>query len=171
MSVEMLEDPVSKFTNPHLIVVASEITISDAVKTMIEDNVDSILVFENEEVIGIVTNKNILASVVAKGLDPSKITVKEITQKPLIKIHKDTRVREAISLMNKNDIRRLIVIDDKRTIGTISQKKLVGNLNKFAVALPELEIPDNVKCPYCASQFDDKDLLSNHIDNLHIGID
>ena len=44
-----------------------------------------------------------------------------------------------------------------------------GALNKYAVVLPELEIPDNIKCPYCASQFDDKDLLSKHIDDLHIG--
>jgi hypothetical protein len=42
-------------------------------------------------------------------------------------------------------------------------------MNDYSVELPELEIPDKVKCAYCASQFDDKKSLSAHIDDIHIG--
>jgi uncharacterized protein VirK/YbjX len=71
--------------------------------------------------------------------------------------------------MKKENVRRLIVTDDQRTIGTISQKKIVGDLNDFAVELPELEIPCKITCPYCSSQFEDKKQLSSHIDDIHIG--
>ncbi len=169
MSVEMLNEPLSKFTNPKLIAVSSELTVTDAAKVMSESKVDSVLVFENESVIGIVTDKDILVGVVAKGIDPSKITIKEITHKPVIKIHKNAKVREAIELMNKHDIRRLIVEDDQRTIGVISRKKIVGDMNEYAISLPELEIPNKIKCPYCSSEFDDKQTLSSHIDSIHIG--
>lgn len=165
----MLNDPVSKYTNRELMVISYELKVSDAAKMMTESKVDSILVFENDEVIGIVTNKDILSDVVAKGFDPSKITIKEITNGPLIKIHKDAKVRDAIDLMTKNDIRRLIVTDDKRTIGTISRKKMIGDLHDYSVVLPELEIPQEIKCPYCQSQFDDKNILSKHIDDIHVG--
>ncbi len=169
MSVEMLNDPVSKYTKPDLMVISSDLKVTDAAKMMTEKKMDSILVFENDEVIGIVSNKDILSDVVAKGLDPAKITVKEITRGPLIKIHKDAKVKEAIDLMTKHNIRRLIVTDDKRTIGTISRKKMIGDLHDYSVVLPELEIPDKIKCPYCQSQFDDKKIMSKHIDDIHIG--
>lgn len=169
MTIEMLNESVEKFTKRELIVVSSELTVTDAAKMMVESNVDSVLVFENDKVIGIITNKDILAKVVSKGKDPSKISVKEITRQPLIKIHKDAKVREAIELMKKHDIRRLVVTDDKRTIGIISQKKMVGDLNDYAIALPELEMPDKIRCPYCKSMFDDKQKMSKHIDDIHIG--
>ena len=169
MSAEMLSEPVSNYTNPELMVVSGELTVTDAAKAMTESRVDSMLVFEEGEVIGIVTNKDILSDVVAKGQDPSKVMIKEITKSPLLKIHKDVKVKEAIDIMNKYDIRRLIVTDDKRTIGTISRKLMVGNLRDFSVALPELELPNKIKCPYCSSQFDDKKTLSHHIDDIHIG--
>ena len=91
---------------------------------MIDSRVNSILVFEDDEVIGIVTNKDVLFDVVAKGLNPSTITIKQITHHPLIKIHKDALIKDALELMNKHHIRRLIVTDDKRTIGTLSRKKI-----------------------------------------------
>ena len=169
MSVEMLDESLSKFTNPKLMAVSSELTVTDAAKVMNDSKIDSVLVFEDESVIGIVTDKDILGGVVAKGIDPSKITIKEITHKPIIKIHKNAKVRDAIALMNKHDIRRLIVEDDQRTIGVISRKKIVGDMNEYAIALPELEIPNKIKCPYCSSEFDDKQTLSSHIDSIHIG--
>ncbi len=165
----MLKEPVSNYVNPELMVVASNLTVTDAAKEMTESRVDSILVFENDEVIGIVTNKDIISDVVARGLDPSKVTIKDITHSPLIKIHKDAKVKEAIDLMDKHDVRRLIVTDGKRTIGTISRKKMIGNLQDYSVELPELEIPQKIKCPYCQSQFDDKKTMSKHIDDIHIG--
>ena len=169
MSVETLDEPISKFTNPKVIAASSDLTVTDAAKVMYDSKVDSVLVFENDSVIGIVTDKDILGEVVTKGIDPSKISLKEITHKPIIKIHKNAKVREAIELMNKHDIRRLMVEDDQRTIGTISRKKIVGDMNEYAIALPELEIPNKIKCPYCSSQFDNKQILSSHIDGIHIG--
>ncbi len=169
MSFQMLEDPVSKYTNHQMVVVASNFKISDAAKTMTESKVDSILVFEDDDVIGIVTQKDILSDVVAKGKDPTKVTVKEIMHKPIISIDKDAKVREAIALMSKHDIRRLIVRNEKRSIGIISQKMIVGNMCETDALMPELEIPHKIRCPYCDSLSDDKKSLSKHIDNFHIG--
>ncbi len=167
--VDVLDRPVSEFMETRLLAQVSELTITDAVNTMMENGIDSIIVLEDNEVSGIVTYKDILYDVVAKGKDPLKTTIKEIMRKPLVVIHRDAKVREAISLMSKNDIRRLIVTDDSRPVGIISQKTVVGNMTDYAISLPELEIPNKIKCPYCSSIFDDKKILSSHIDNIHIG--
>ena len=74
-----------------------------------------------------------------------------------------------LCVMKKNNIRRLLVWDDSRPIGTISQKMIVGNMGKLSIVLPELEIPGKIVCPYCSSEFEDKNILSHHIDDVHIG--
>ena len=169
MLKEMLEDPVSKYTNHELIVVDKSVSISDAAKVMTKSKIDSILISEESNVVGILTNKDILSEVVAKGKDPNNTKVGEIMHKSIIKIHKDSPVKDAIALMIKHDIRRLVVKNDERTIGIISRKQIVGDLGQYAIELPELETPDIFKCPYCTSQFQDKQALSRHIDDIHIG--
>lgn len=165
----MLNDPVSKYTDHHMTTIDSKYMVNAAAKAMVDSNVESILVFENSQIIGIVTIKDIFRDIVAKGKDPSKVSLKDIVRRKIIKINKDTKVKDAIDLMNKNDIRRLVVENEERPIGIISQKAIIGNLGKFAAVLPELEIPDKIRCPYCSSLFDDKKILSKHIDDIHIG--
>lgn len=169
MLKQILEEPVSKYTNHKLVVVAKDVSVTDTVKVMVENKIDSVLVSENDNVVGIITNKDILSQVVAKGKNPNDVKVIEIAHKPIIKIHKNSSVKDAISLMNKNDVRRLVVTNDERTIGIISRKRIAGNLNENVIDLPELEAPHILRCPYCSSVFQDKVILSAHIDDIHIG--
>lgn len=143
--------------------------VSEGVKKMVEHGVDSLIIINNNTINGIVTYKDILFDVVAKEKDPTHTKLKEIMRTPLITIQKSEKIKDAISLMNKNNVRRLVVLDNNAPIGIISQKVLVGNIAKQAIVLPELEIPNRIKCPYCSSIFDDKDALSLHIDNIHVG--
>ncbi len=168
MLTNMLDEPVSKFTNHHMTTIDVGLTVSDAAKAMVETKSDSILVYTNYNVIGIVSLKDIL-KMVAEGKDPTKTTIGIIASKPIIDIHKDAKVREAIAIMEKNDIRRLVVKNDDRPIGLISRKALVGNMSEYDFPLPELEIPDKIKCPYCMSLFENKQEMSSHIDGIHIG--
>jgi len=167
MALNLLNELVIKFTNKKMTVVASNLTIHDAAKAMVESKVDSILVFEHGEIIGIMTEKDILHDVVVKGLDPKKIIIKKITKSPLVTIQKDATVRDALETMKKHDIRRLVVMD-KRPIGLITQKMVCGNVGEDAFTLPEL-VSDRTFCPYCSSQFENKQVLSKHIDDIHIG--
>jgi len=169
MLSQILNEPVSKYTSHKMVTIDASLTVQDAAKAMVEAKVDSILVYTNYNVIGIVTIKDMLAEIIAKGKDPSKVSVVKLAQRKIIKINKDATVIEAIDLMNKNDIRRLVVWNDERPIGLISRKTIVGNMHDYSVELPELEIPDKVKCPYCQSEFDDKKSLSAHIADIHIG--
>lgn len=167
MISDILNEPVSKFTNKKMTTISSDLTIQDAAKAMAESKVDSILVFEKSKIIGMVTEKDILHDIVAKGLDPSITTLKEIAKGPLITIKKTAPVREALEIMKKHDIRRLIVMD-KRPIGLITQKMVCGNLTDRHIALPELEIPDKTSCPYCSENFETNKSLGSHIDKIHI---
>lgn len=164
-----LEQPISNFIDKAFVIQEGNEVISEGVKKMEEFGVDSLLIVNDNEINGIVTHRDILFDVVAKGKDPTKTKLKEIMHTPLVGIQKGAKVKDAISMMNKNNVRRLVVLDNKMPIGLVSQKVLVGNIATQAIALPELEIPNKIKCPYCSSLFDDKNTLSSHIDNIHIG--
>ena len=167
MISDLLNEPVSKFANKKMTTVASNLTIQDAAKAMTESKVDSILVFEKSKIIGMVTEKDILYDIVSKGLDPTKTTLRKIAKSPLITIKKTALVKDALKIMKRHDIRRLVVID-KRPIGLITQKMVCGNLTDRRVVLPELEIPDKTSCPYCSQNFESNQRLSSHIDKIHI---
>ena len=167
MISDILNEPVSKFANKKMTTISSDLTIQDAAKAMAESKVDSILVFEKSKIIGMVTERDILHDVVAKGLDPSGTTLKDIAKGPLITINKTAPVKEALQIMKKHDIRRLVVMD-KRPIGLVTQKMVCGNLTDRNIVLPELEIPDKTMCPYCTENFENSKSLGNHINKIHI---
>lgn len=167
--VNALEQQISNFIDKSFVIQEGNQTVSDGVKKMEEYGVDSLVIINNNDINGMVTHRDILFDVVAKGKDPTRTTLKEIMRTPLVAIQKDAKVKDAISMMSKNNVRRLVVLDNKIPIGVVSQKVLVGNITKQAIVLPELEIPNKIKCPYCSSIFDNKDALSSHIDNIHIG--
>ncbi|MEM3064037.1 MAG: CBS domain-containing protein [Candidatus Nitrosotenuis sp.] len=164
-----LEQPISKFTDESLVIEDGNQSVSEGVKKMQEQGIDSLLIMNNNDINGIVTQRDILFDVVAKGKDPTKTKLKEIMRTPLVTINKNATVKDAIAVMSRNNIRRVVVMDNKVPVGVASQKALVGNIARQAIALPELEIPKKIKCPYCSSMFDDKKSLSSHIDNIHIG--
>lgn len=164
-----MSSSISNYVDMNLIIMDADSTVSDAVKKMESHGTECVLVRDQNEVRGIITYKDVLYQVVAKDKDPTKTSIKEIMKTPLFTIQKNSTVNQAIQTMTAHNVRRLIVYDANLPIGIISQKALVGNLAKQKINLPELEIPNKFKCPYCSSIFDSKDLLSAHIDDIHVG--
>lgn len=145
-------------------------TVTEIARYMVTSKTDSVLVKGEEgDILGIVTVKDIIENVVGLGIDPHTISVEGIISKPIITINHNAKVRDAIALMRQHNIRRLLVTENDKPIGTISQKMIVGNIGMSSITLPELEIPDQISCPYCQSVCADKDVLSRHIDDIHIG--
>ena len=169
MSSNMLEEQIKKFIHKKVVMFDANDTVEKAAKTMRDEQMGSVLVSEKGETVGIVTERDILYKVVAGGKDPSKLKVKEAMSKPLIFIDSSAKVKDAIALMAKNEIRRLVVKEGRNVIGVVSQRAVVGDLHKSDVSIAEIDVPKGVMCPYCGSAFDRKEELSKHIDRLHIG--
>ena len=136
---DVLDKPISDFIDKTLHIQESDQTVSDSVKKMEEYETDSLLVRDSGEIKGIITYRDVLFDVVSKGKDPTKVKIKEIMHSPLLSIQKNTKIKDAIAIMTKNNVRRLVVFDDRVPIGVISQKVLVGNITKHAIALLSLK--------------------------------
>jgi CBS domain-containing protein len=107
--------------------VASVVTLEpgtgvvDAAKRMIQEEKGPLPIVEGERPVAIVTDRDIIAHVVAEGLDPTSMTVDDIASQELVTIGPDQDVNEARQLMNQYELDRILVVEDDRLVGIISE--------------------------------------------------
>lgn len=99
-----------------------------AAEIMGERAVGSLVVTREDRPVGIVTERDILERVVAKGLDASQIQIVDIMSEPLITVKGNRSIIEAIRIMQKKKIRRLIVLENKKVKGIVTQRDLLRAL-------------------------------------------
>lgn len=110
-------------------------TLADAASKMWEQQTGSLLVLEDDKVIGIFTERDLLKAI-ARGQDPKLVQVKDAMTGEVTTIAPDRKLREAAAIMASKWIRHLPVVEDDRVVGVISQRDLVG---VFAQGLEEPE--------------------------------
>lgn len=103
-------------------------TAKDCAELMASREVGSLIVLNKKVFQGIITEQDLVVKVVASGVDPSKILVKDIMTKAknIISIESGRSVYTAMVLMNNNDVRRLPVIDDGILKGIVTMKDIFG---------------------------------------------
>lgn len=92
---------------------------------MRKNDIDSVIVMDKGRGIGIVTDRDIIAKIVANGKDPRGITVSRIMTTPLITINPEADIDDAARKMRDRNIRRLIVTKNDRIIGILSEFDLI----------------------------------------------
>ncbi|MGE5684217.1 MAG: CBS domain-containing protein [Nitrososphaerota archaeon] len=171
-----LTAPVTQVLEQNLTILDDSACINEAAKEMQRKGVSSVLVRNSKsgELVGIVTERDIIYRAVARNLGMFKVNIGKIMSAPLITVDKDTPCMEAIKIMREKQLRRLPVLDHGRILGVATLMSIVGNMPTRNVELIELEKPQTshslvLKCPYCESKFVDKMELSKHIDRIHLG--
>jgi len=103
-----------------LVTVKADISVKKAVKVMNDFEIGCLIVVEDGEAVGIVTERDILKRIVVEGKDPEKTLVREIMSKPLIITSPETSLEEAIEAMFKHKIKKLPVIDGGKLVGLVT---------------------------------------------------
>jgi len=116
--------PISNFMNPNTKSIQANTSVKDASKIMYENQIPSLLIEENGDIVGIVTFEDI-----AVGLsiyeNKSEYEIKEIMSSPVISVRSDYSILNAIELMLDRKIHELPVIDDGKIKGIISSTDLI----------------------------------------------
>lgn len=103
-------------------------SIEAAAKLMLENNVGSIILAPGKgekEPLGIITERDIVTRVVALGLDPAKVVVGDVATKPVVTAPQNLDIKEAMKLMARMNIRRLIVVENNNVIGIVTYRDLL----------------------------------------------
>ena len=91
---------------------------------MKENDAGSVLVTINGETAGIVTERDVLYKVAAVDLPASKTPLKDVMSPGIFSTSSDTPITEALKLMAKHHIRRLLVTESGKPIGMVSQRSI-----------------------------------------------
>ena len=106
---------VSDISTPLTVHIAPEASVRDAARLMRERHVGAIVVLNHGDgkrtPIGIVTDRDIAISVVAAGVDPDAVTVRDVMSRPVATCTEDQDVFDAIQTMRNRGVRRLPMLD------------------------------------------------------------
>ena len=105
-------------------------SVFDAVKTMVEANVGSLLVTDGGDITGIVTERDYLRRAALEGRPDRETPVREIMSSPVICVTSDTDIEECMALMTDKHVRHLPVMDADRLIGILS----IGDIVKAVIS-------------------------------------
>jgi CBS domain-containing protein len=117
--------PLSVLMHTMMETIASERTVLEAAQTMAEKGIGSLLVIEAGEMVGIVTETDVVRKVIASHLPANSTLVGAVMNYPLIQIDINRTVRDASRLMAEKRIRHLAVTEDNKVVGLLSVRDLV----------------------------------------------
>jgi CBS domain-containing protein len=102
--------------------VAPQATLAEAAKKMASQDIGSLPVCaEHRRVVGIITDRDITVRAVARGMDPNRTRVEEVMTRDVLSCSSEAEVAEACELMERRQVRRLLVTDAADTpIGIVS---------------------------------------------------
>ncbi len=108
----------------NVISIDSSMTVGDAAKMMDDASIGAIVVLENGIAIGIITERDLVRRIIAKG-KPLSTNVKEAMSSPLIVINPDDSVWELAQLMKTRRIHRVPAVKDNRLVGMVTTSDIV----------------------------------------------
>ncbi|HLO79072.1 MAG TPA: CBS domain-containing protein [Magnetospirillum sp.] len=109
-------------------------TVREAARLMAAENVAALLVAEEAKLLGIFTERDVSARVVAAGLDPDTTRLGQVMTPEPRSLAPDDSISEALDMMRRHSFRHLPVLDDHgRPVAMVSVRDL------YAVVQDQLE--------------------------------
>jgi CBS domain-containing protein len=120
-------DPIKSFMVPSekFITVERDTDVQTAARLMRDRRINSLFVTNGKEILGILTDTDMVRRVVAAGVDPLMTTAEKIMSAPILTIEGDKTVLDASDLMATTHIRHLGVTQDGKLVGMISVRDIL----------------------------------------------
>lgn len=112
---------VSEAMTPSPSTIESGDTVVEAARRMLAEDVGSLPVVHGDELVGIVTDRDLVIQVLAKDLDPGKVQVSEVCTEDPVVAGPHEPLEEALATMAARQVRRLPVVADGRLVGILAQ--------------------------------------------------
>lgn len=112
--------------------------LQSVAKMMVNHDCGCIPVVEDtisKKPIGTITDRDICCRTVAEGRNPLDMTAGEIMTTEVVTVSPDMSIEECCNLMEENQIRRILVVDDKGSCcGIVAQADIAANANARTTA-------------------------------------
>jgi len=117
----MTNERVREVMTPAPTTIEAGEDVVEAARLMAAQDVGSLPVVDNGELVGIVTDRDLAVQVLAKDLDPHKTTVASVCSENPVVVGPEDSLEDALQRMAKEQVRRLPVVAEHRIVGILAQ--------------------------------------------------
>jgi len=102
------------------VTVTSQTTLTDAARLMREHDIGDVLVMDDSQLRGILTDRDIVVRAVADARDSDATTVGEVCSRDIIDVSPNDDADRVLLLMRARSLRRVPVVEEGRVVGILS---------------------------------------------------
>lgn len=117
--------PLSVLMQPSIETIDGDVPVHQAAQHMATKKIGALLVKQNEELKGIVTERDLVQKVLSQEKDSGQLTAKAVMNHPLIDIDINRTIHDASDLMAEKWIRHLPVTENRKIVGILSVRDLI----------------------------------------------
>lgn len=112
---------VSDVMTKQVIYLSTDTTLDEAAKAMRDADIGDVVVTEGADLVGLVTDRDIVVRAVAERSDPASTTIGSITTREVVMIEQNSSTGDAAALMRERGVRRVLVCDaERQLVGIVS---------------------------------------------------
>ena len=102
------------------VTLGSDATAAEAARRMRDDDISDVVVADADNVLGIVTDRDLVVRVLAEGRDAEQTPLADICSAELVSVEPGVSVDDAARLMRESAVRRLPVLEGGKLVGVVS---------------------------------------------------
>lgn len=124
---------VKDFMTKHVQTIPHTLTVGEAIEKMAEKNVGSLVVVSGRDPIGILSERDLVSRLMAKGKTPENTLVSDVMSGEIVKFDPDQSVRNAAKTMNSRK-NRLLVFDGDHLVGIVTATDIVRAVHEMSAS-------------------------------------
>jgi CBS domain-containing protein len=127
--------------------IGTSASVVEAARLMREAHIGSLPITDGEQLVGMITDRDITTRVVAEAADLQTTSVRDVCSRDVISVEADTDHEEAVALMARHQVRRLPVVENGRLIGIVAQADIArtGNEKKTGELVEAISEPSEAE--------------------------
>lgn len=112
------------YRRPRLVVLRPSASAYEAARAMADNHIGAVLIGEDHELVGIVTDRDLALEIIAGSLDP-RAPLREIMSDELVTVEVSAMVNDVVRLMQERGCRRVPVVEEGRPVGMVTLDDLL----------------------------------------------
>jgi CBS domain-containing protein len=116
--------------------ISKDLTCYECAKHLTEFNIGALLVMEGNQVLGIISERDLIKKLITKNLDPTKATIEQVMTQNVIAVPPEATVQTAMEIITEKRLRHLPIIDNGKLVGMIS----IGDVTRWVMLQQQKEI-------------------------------
>ena len=129
---------VASIMKTDITVMDCRASVAEAMAVMAHRSISSVLVRQAGQVVGILTGRDVVKRVSAQDKDPASVRLEEVMSSPVATVSPDYSIFSAARMMEKLDVRRLVVMEAEKLWGIVTHTDIFRVVNEKLQAEEEM---------------------------------